>query len=182
MDLGCGRKSPILCSPSVRWGVGVDLFDPFLRESKERRIHSNYIKADVRYLPLKEKSFDAAFALDLLEHLSKDEGSDLMKRMEELARKKVVIFTPNGYLPQTTEDGNPLQKHKSGWVCEELERRGFEIHGINGLRILRGHKARVKHEPKVLWRLISDLSEKVVHNSPRNAFQLFCVKRLRTHM
>jgi len=78
------------------------------KESKKKQIHNEYILADLRKLEFKPKSFDAILCLEVIEHLTKEEGHDLIKKMEKWARKKIIITTPNGY------DCNPFQTHKSG--------------------------------------------------------------------
>jgi hypothetical protein len=103
LDLGCGYNSPIQhCN--VPFSVGVELFDPYLQESKRRAIHNEYIKANIMKVELKPKCFDAVVAIEVLEHLTKEEGYTLIERMERWSRKKVVVTTPNGYLPQDSYD------------------------------------------------------------------------------
>ena len=67
LDLGCGYDSPIQhCD--VTFSVGVDLFDPYLQESKKKAIHNEYIKADIRKVEFELESFDAIIAIEVLEH------------------------------------------------------------------------------------------------------------------
>ena len=176
LDLGCGYNSPIQhCN--VPFSVGVELFEPYLQERKKRRIHSQYIKADIRKIEFKSKSFDAVVALDVLEHLTMEEGLSLIKKMEKWARKKIIIFTPNGHVWQDDYDNNPLQEHKSGWSAKELEKLGFKVFGINGWKKLRGYKAAIKYKPTIIWGVISNLTQKVTYRHPKFAFQLFAVKQ-----
>lgn len=177
LDLGCGHFSPIYRS-DIPFSVGVEVFEPYLQESKRKGIHSQYIKADIRILEFKPKSFDAVVAIDLLEHLTKQEGAKLINKMEKWARKKVVIFTTNEYLWQNGYDYNPLQEHKSGWSAEELRKLEFKVCGINGWKRLRGDKASIKYEPAFLWGRISDLTQKITYRCPKLAFQLFAIKKI----
>lgn len=178
LDLGCGCNSPIQhCN--VVFSVGVELFEPYLQESKKRGIHNQYIKADIRKIEFKPKSFDAVIALDVIEHLTKEEGYELLERIEEWAKNKVIVFTPNGYIWQDAYDNNPLQEHKSDWSVKELERLGFKVYGVNGWKKLRGYRALVKYKLTLLWRIISDLTQKITYRYPELAFQLFAVKKLK---
>ncbi|GAI94208.1 unnamed protein product, partial [marine sediment metagenome] len=70
LDLGCGRNSPVQYV-STPYSLGTELFKPYLEESKGKRIHSEYIVADIRRIEFKENSFDAVLLLDVLEHLTK---------------------------------------------------------------------------------------------------------------
>jgi hypothetical protein len=179
LDLGCGYDSPIqYCN--VPFSVGVELFDPYLEESKKKAIHNEYIKADVRKIEFRPRSFDAAVALDLLEHLTKDEGAELLCKMESWAKKKVVVFTTNGYLLQGPCDGNYLQEHKSGWRVDELGELGYKVYGINGWKRLRGYHGSAKYAPVFLWARISDLTQKVTRRWPSQAFQLLAVKEIKS--
>ena len=178
LDLGCGYDSPIqYCR--VPFSVGVELFDPYLEESKKKGIHNEYIKADVRKIGFRPRSFDAAVALDLLEHLTKDEGAELLCKMESWAKKKVVVFTTNGYLLQGPCDGNYLQEHKSGWRVDELGELGYKVCGINGWKRLRGYHGSEKYAPVFLWARISDLTQKITRRWPSQAFQLLAVKEIK---
>lgn len=177
LDLGCGRSSPIQhCK--VDFSVGVELFEPYLQESKDKGIHNEYINSDVREIEFEAKSFDAVVCLELLEHLTKEEGCELIEKMEGWARKKIVVTTPNGYLQQDSYDENLLQEHKSGWSIEELRQLGFKVYGMKGWRQLKGHRGKIKYRPLVVWEKISHLSQAITYYFPKLAFQLFAVKEL----
>ncbi len=178
LDLGCGYNSPIqYCN--IPFSVGVELFEPYLQESKAKGIHGQYIKADIRKIAFKPKSFDAVIAIELLEHLTKQEGNELLNKMEKWARKKVIITTPNGYLWQNGYDDNLLQQHKSGWSSVELKSLGFKVFGISGWKRLRGYKGSIKYKPAFLWGRISDLTQKLTYFYPSLAFELFAIKQIK---
>ena len=162
LDLGCGYNSPLqYCE--ISFSVGVELFEPYLEKSKKKGIHNEYIKADIRKVELKPKSFDAVVLLDVLEHLMEEEGYKVIKKMGKWARKKIIIFTPNGLVYQDGYDNNPLQEHKSGWSVEKLEKLGFKVYGINGWRKLRGYKSSLKCKPTLIWLIISELTQKITN-------------------
>ena len=177
LDLGCGPLSPI-SRCDVPFSVGVELFDPSLQESRRKSIHSEYVRADVRRLGFKPKSFDAVIAVEVLEHLTKEEGIALLSNMEQWARKKVLITTPNGYIWQDCYDSNPSQQHKSGWSVKELGELGFKVRGIGGWKHLRGYKGKTKYHPDFLWGRISDVTQKVTYCFPKLAFGLLAVKHI----
>jgi hypothetical protein len=66
-----------------------------------------------------------SWAADLIEHLGKEDGFRLLEHMELIARKVVVIVTPNGFIAQHLTDGNPLQIHRSGWTAHEMKALGY---------------------------------------------------------
>jgi SAM-dependent methyltransferase len=177
IDLGCGTKSPAKYVRSKKqYWVGVDGFGPSIEKSKKQRIHDKYIESDILKLKLPAKSFECAIALDVIEHLGKKEGWQLLIQMEALASKKIIVFTPNGFLPQKTIDENTLQEHKSGYSYFEMRKRGFRIYGVNGLRSLREERAGYKHSPRWFWFFISELTQFYTCFFPKKAYQILCVK------
>ena len=118
---------------------------------------------------------DACVALDLIEHLPKDDGWQLLDDLEHCATQRVVIFTPNGFLPQHGHDD--LQEHLSGWTPDEMRRRGYNVLGFYGHKALRGEYHRLKGRPKVFWAVVSLLSQTLVaRHRPEKAAAIYCVK------
>lgn len=180
LDIGCGDNSPIRSFSSRLHSIGVDTFEPSLEKSRRRRIHNEYLCARVEDIGkhFQSRSIDCVLALDLIEHLPKEAGLSLIQTMERIARKRVILYTPNGFLPQGEYDNNPWQVHQSGWEVEELQSLGYQVLGINGWKPLRTEYANLRFRPKVLWGGVSYLSQFFVRNRPRYAFQLLCVKNI----
>ncbi|MEM2955013.1 MAG: methyltransferase domain-containing protein [Candidatus Nanoarchaeia archaeon] len=182
LDLGCGANSPIGQLKNKKfYSVGVDIFKPNIEKSKKLKIHNKYYNISVLQIDkkFKSKSFDCVLALDLIEHLTKKQGNELIKKMEKIAKKKVIIFTPNGFVPQKEYDSNPWQVHKSGWTPDEMRKKGYKVIGINGWRPLRGECAKIKFKPEIFWLIVSIISEFFVKNNPEKAFQILCIKKFK---
>lgn len=180
LDLGCGRDSPIGRIKKNFFSVGVDIFKPSIKESQYKKIHDKYIFTDVLQIDkyFKERSFDAVIALDLIEHLAKKEALKLIKKMEKIARKKVIILTPQGFTRQDEYEDNPYQSHKSGWNIEEFLDMGYRVYGLRGFRFIRGECATIKYKPWFLWALLSFLSDPFAYFFPKFAYHIFVVKNL----
>jgi hypothetical protein len=181
LDLGCGRQSPVKeFSRGLSRVVGVDRHVPYLEESLAAGIHHEYRQADVLEIGsvFEPGSFDCVVALDLIEHLPKEEGLRLIPLMERIARKKVIIFTPNGFLEQRAYDDNALQEHLSGWSPAEMRALGYRVIGVNGWRPLRGERGVIRWRPEWLWRNVAFASQAVTVSRPESAFQILCVKDL----
>lgn len=177
LDVGCGPNSPMRIFSRKIYMIGIDAHRPSVIKSKQLYIHDEYLIMPFLGLKsIKNSSFDCVVALEVIEHLEKDAGLILLDNIERIAKKKIILSTPNGFLPQTAYSNNPLQVHKSGWTPEELRQRGYKIIGLNGLKYLRGERASIKFKPKLLWYFISILSQIFVRNYPAYGFQLFCVK------
>lgn len=177
LDLGCGYNTKLQQFPIIH-KVGVEVFKPYIEESRKKAMHTEYIEADIRNVDFPPGSFDAVFASDVLEHLTKDEGRALLDRADKWARKSVIITTPNGYVRQEGYDGNPYQAHLSGWSASELRARGFKIRGFNGWRGLRNSKAEIRFSPKMLWAGARMASQIIAGVYPEVALQLLATKRV----
>ena len=115
LDVGCGR------SLSMRWlgvkhPVGIEAYRPAYEEAKRENTHDELICGDVRSLSehFKPGQFDACIALDVIEHLTKEDGLKLIEQMEKIARRKIIFSTPSGFLPQHHFEHGDLQEHLSG--------------------------------------------------------------------
>ena len=189
LDLGCGPDSPIkYCN--VKYSVGVDAFKPYIEKSRKKKIHSKYILGDITKLSFAPKSFDAAILIDVLKHLEKEVGAEVLEKAEKWAREKVIISTPNGYLPQKSIDENPFQAHQSGWKVEELEKLGYKAYGMAGWKFLRRENvsekvnqegdifSTIRFRPKSFWLIVSELTQLITYYFPKLAFEVFYVKNL----
>lgn len=181
LDLGCGRNSPVkFFSNELKYSLGVDSHQASIEESRKHKIHTEYIESDILEAcrNIADNSFDCALALDLIEHLEKKDGEKLLKEMERIAKKRIIIYTPNGFLRQTALENNDAQKHISGWNAKEMKNLGFNIYGMSGLKILRKELGEIKYKPHFVWQFISSLTQILAYYFPVLAFQVLCVKNL----
>jgi SAM-dependent methyltransferase len=179
LDVGCGNKSPMRYLSGVHL-TGIDGYAPALDEARLGKTHDAYQLGDVRRVAdlFQGRHFDACVSLDVIEHLPKEDGWKMLEQMEKLATRRVIIFTPNGFIPQKSKDGD-LQEHLSGWTADEMRQRGYTVLGIYGPKSLRGEYHRIKRQPRVFWLLISYLSHFLsTRRNPENAAAIFCVKNV----
>jgi hypothetical protein len=134
---------------------GVDGFAQSVEKTAATGRYESVVRAELLdYLATQQPgSFDAVVALDVIEHFDRDGGNQLMKEMERVSAKVVVIATPNGYLHQEATD-NPHQEHRSGWIVSDFRARDYAVKGLFGLKGLRGqgHEVRIPSS-RVLTRL-----------------------------
>lgn len=178
LELGCANNSVLQYFPKRYFSCAVDIFLPYLEQSRNKKIHDSFILADISRLCIKAKSFDCVLALGLLEHLEKSEGLKLLELMQVIARKKIIINMPNGFLRQDAFDGNIYQIHKSGWVCEDLSRLGFKAFGFFGLKSLRTEYGKLRHWPRIFWFIISELTQTFAFKLPQYAAEIVYTKEL----
>lgn len=131
LDVGCGLslKSKFI-SAQIR--VGVDIYPEYFKHI-ESKVPYVVIKYDARKLDeiFMPKSFDLVIAFDIIEHLKKPEAKKMIKMCEKIARKAVVLETPNGMVHQNLDitglGGHEFQTHWCGWTEKELEKMGYDV-------------------------------------------------------
>ncbi|MEN9552399.1 MAG: hypothetical protein RI935_776 [Candidatus Parcubacteria bacterium] len=180
LDIGCGvysYRDPDTGEKNFH-STGIDLYQESINESQERGIHDVYKKMNALDIDTTfgENAFDAVIALDLLEHLEKEDGHKLLEKMEYVAKKKVIIFTPNGFLPQGERYGNPHQEHLSGWTADEMKGLGYKVIGFGGWKWLRPINFNIRFKPEWFWWIISDVSQFFVRDIPAKSFCILCIK------
>ena len=132
LDIGCGirpqqyfkPKLHILCEP-FRDYQNV-LKEKFPNKHGYLRLQSTWEEV---LFALPDKSIDTIFLLDVIEHLPKKTGIQLLKRTIEKAINQIVIFTPYGFIEQKHKDGIDLwgmkggkwQEHRSGWMPSDFD-------------------------------------------------------------
>ena len=180
LELGCGSNSPLL-----RIGLGprtdtIEIFEPYVdmhnRKGDYRKCwHGNLLGAD---LPLKE--YDAVVMLDVLEHLPavEVERVKLFDNMERCARKRVILFTPNGFVENPLVDDDPHQAHVSAWEPEVYRERGYTVHGATGLRWILGVGSLPKYHPYSVMAIIAMTSMRLIYNKPEWAWHSYAVKEV----
>lgn len=181
IDLGCGRSSPIkFFSNELAYSLGVDSHLAAVADSRKSKIHTAYTVSGILEAcrKIEDNSFDCALALDVIEHFTKADGEKLLNEMARIAKKRIIIYTPNGFLEQNVFEDNQAQKHLSGWTAKEMLNSGFKVYGMSGLKLLREERGELKYRPRSIWRLISSLTQIPVYYLPTLAFQILCVKNL----
>ncbi len=175
LDIGCGESSVL--TPLRAHGfrsVGLDAWPQQVERARARNLHDEYLVGDIQAMEL-NRAFDVVVLNHVIEHLTRDAGMELLRRVEATARRLVVIGTPNGFLEQTAFDGNPFQRHLSGWFPHDFESRGYTVFG-GGLRLLRGPVGRAKYLPEPCIRTAERLTAWYVFRRPGISHSLTAVR------
>jgi hypothetical protein len=131
---------------------------------------------------LADGSYDVVIAFDVIEHLRVDEGFLLLYEMERIASQASFIFTPNGFVYQRPEKGNPFNAHISGWKPKDLKNFGWKrLRGHSGLKILFGSHGLPKRNYSNLfmhnsWIFLLLLSQVALFKLPRFCFAFSSLK------
>lgn len=181
LDLGCGTgvAGEVFNKEKRYQFFGVDLYGPYLKICKQRGFYKKVIKADLRKINFKEKSFDVVILFQVIEHLNGKDSKELIKRAIKIAKKAVLISVPNGDCRQEAYDGNIYHKHKSSWTPFDLKNLGFKVYG-QGLKILYGSESYVGgKQANLLQKIVVPLATillPLIIIFPKIAVQLIAVK------
>lgn len=177
LDIGCGGASPVR-HLEFEHSVGVEGHAPTLEAAQKLHTHNEFRFAGATELDkhFAANQFDCCIALDLIEHLTKKDGIKLIREMERIASKKILLFTPNGFLPQQSHKGD-LQEHLSGWTADEMKSLGFKVFGMHGHKALRGGQHQHRLKPAALSGIISALTHFLyTRRHAQSAAAILCVK------
>ncbi len=189
LDLGCGPSSPLRYCKCVKYSVGVEAFKPYLDRAKKAHTHTEFVAKNIAEVDFPAKSFDAVIMLEVLEHMSPDIADKILNKAQRWAKKKIIVSSPNGFLPQKAVDENVLQKHLSGWEFQKMKKMGFKSSGLAGLKIFRTEvqnttmgddfTTSIRFRPRFFWFVIASLSQIPAYFFPQLAFELFSVKLMK---
>jgi hypothetical protein len=131
IDLGAGVR-PFRLVPKTSHII-VEPFEPYLKFLQERESGRNVVLVQDQALSFLQKqasnSVDLIVAIDLIEHLTKTDGEQLILEMKRVCKNQYLVITPLGFAPQHVgldDDegwgfkGNTLQTHISGWLPSDF--------------------------------------------------------------
>ena len=133
IDVGCGifmTTDGLKCKSLL----GVDAWSPYLNLKKNEFQTINFdISIINNFKIFLDDSYDIITCIDVIEHLEKESAFLVIKEFQRIARKKVIIFTPHGFveqndgLPGSWGENNPIfQKHRSGWSTLNFDNLKFK--------------------------------------------------------
>jgi hypothetical protein len=187
LDIGCGHRSPLAGLRPRVFAVGIDAFPPAIEKARAAGLFDDYICGDVMSLApdavlssFGGKKPDAVLILDLIEHLPKAMGFELLARCQDLCGKYVLVQTPNGFLEQGPEYGNEHQRHLSGWFAHDFEGLGYSVCGALGMKCLHGYAGNFKWKLPGIQRLDRVMARALcIARRPSLAFSLIAFKDVR---
>jgi hypothetical protein len=80
---------------------------------------------------LDDASFDAVYLLDVIEHMTREQGLAALEGACRVAARQVVVYTPDGFKAQDGDawglGGEHWQRHRSGWTAADFG-AGWAVH------------------------------------------------------
>lgn len=124
---------------------------------------------------------DLVTLLHVIERVPKGAGMEMLEKSDQPSDRYASIDTPNGFVSQGPEYGNPYQRHPSGWYPHDFEGHDYQVHGSLGTKNVRGYMI----EPRVSIPG-TRLFDNVVHSRllmmrhfAHHAFNITAIKDLR---
>lgn len=139
LELGCGVGDKLAATAcGIRHGV--DVHRPYLERARSRwggRLTTLTLANAITFVAAAKrkgarKLWDAVMLIDFLEHLELEPSRQLLADCMTIARQRVIVLVPEGFLPQQDIDvhnlgGEKWQQHRSAWTAGDLEERGFDV-------------------------------------------------------
>lgn len=129
LDLGCGNLITTGRLGAIH--LAVDAFLPYLDAIKASGpTMLSVLPGAVHRFP--DKSYDVVLLLDVIEHLPEECHEEVILGAERIARKRVMVYSPEGMMPQEAWDAwdlgyNEYQRHVSATSAGAFEPRGYAI-------------------------------------------------------
>lgn len=74
---------------------------------------------------MQDDTYDLVIAIDILEHLDKEQGFTFLKLMRLKCSGSVIVSTPKDFIEQHIE-ANPFENHRSHWTEADLASAGYD--------------------------------------------------------
>jgi ubiquinone/menaquinone biosynthesis C-methylase UbiE len=126
---GCGGWYPTLPF-DCEW-IGLDIWLPYLWEQRFQA--RNLIRGTATHLPVRPHRFDLVLCIEILEHLTRDDGARMLDEAKRVAKRAVIVTTPTDPLlrhGQEAINGNPYERHTTATSSSHLASLGFKVHKI----------------------------------------------------
>lgn len=188
LDIGSGNGVPWQLVGRFLGPVRIDLttvdaFEPELKDHGFSRIPQkgklNSLWGDLKTVlgQIETSSFDLVVAMDVIEHLSKEDGYLMLYEMNRIAGMGFGISAPNGFDWQPPSPINPFQAHISSWSTKEFRLMGFKIKTYNGLKALTGSFGQKMYPLRLLTGPIFLLENMIGRTFKRSASSFWAFRR-----
>lgn len=109
--------------------IGVDLSINNLSKAKMTKAYDDLIIADARQLPFRDSILDFTMACEIIEHLTKNDGTRMVSELERVTRVKILLTTP--YAKWWHTEDWVRRGHITRYHPRELRKFGFKVRGID---------------------------------------------------
>lgn len=164
LDLGCGDGELMKIIGDKSWEMeGIDIYPRSIEKAMKTGMYNKIYKGDLSKIASKltkqKKKYDVVFCSQVIEHITRKDGEAILDAAEKLAIKRIYFGTPRGFMTQPEDyiQGNPHQKHKSGWYIDDFTQRGYTVYGV-GLPFAWSEGGKARGSNKLASLIIAGLS------------------------
>jgi len=122
LDIGAGIRPMNWYRPVTH--LCVEPYKPYCKILKKAGFKVNKSPA-LEFLKNCNYKVDAIYLLDVIEHMEKHKGYEVIKLAKKIARDQIVVFTPFGFMEQEGDawglGGDYWQTHRSGWLPQDFK-------------------------------------------------------------
>ena len=101
----------------------------------------------------RDNTYDVILVIDAIEHLTREQGFELLGHLTRIARKRVMLWLPFGKCEQHSYGGNDLQEHQSEWQPHDFVKAVKEPFVVE-VDVCWAHY-HIKGNPRAGWVVIS---------------------------
>lgn len=116
--------------PRSQWGLrvdGIEGYPTYLTPVHQYAYNEVLVGNALDILPtLADCAYDLVLAIDILEHLTPEQGRFFLAHCIRIANRAVLVSTPKVFVAQDVA-ANPLENHRSVWTRGELQELDFTI-------------------------------------------------------
>ncbi len=137
---GFGKYGVLLREYLEYWGTGkkktysqwevtldaIEAFEEYLTPIHKFVYNTLYVGEAQRIIPSLKETYDLVLLIDVLEHLSKEEGERLLRLLTE-KHKTILVSVPRDIGDQKDSFGNPYETHRSSWRLSEFKHYGYVL-------------------------------------------------------
>ena len=182
LDIACGPGTFISTLPKNVRSIGVDIALPQIEYARKKYGTENktFEGMEPGTLSFPDESFDVVTSTELIEHITEDEGSRLLKECMRVLKKggRLVVTTPNyasgwpilewivNRVAPVSYEHQHITKYKKSSLVKFLKDSGFEIIDVHAFMLSAPFWAALSwkfadwvdaHEPKFLSRNLGNL-------------------------
>jgi SAM-dependent methyltransferase len=104
---------------------GIEIFPDYVTDLQRKIYDQIQIGDAIQILPhIKDDSYDLLLVLDVIEHLDRATGMQLLRECQRVAAL-VIVSTPRIFVHQPEKWHNPAEEHQSLWAQADFNEAGF---------------------------------------------------------
>ena len=135
LDIGAGLRPMPWYKPERH--ICVEPHMPYAERLEAAGYETWHLKAATALkLAAAKLPIDAVYLIDVIEHMTRPEGAEVLQLARALEPKQIVVFTPDGFLAQEGDawglGGEYWQRHRSGWTPGDFP--GWAIEKYMGMQ------------------------------------------------